>query len=367
MTLIATTEHYSNGTNLRPVPPPEANRLIQTHEPLPFAQNMWRYGAVGEWLLFSKSLLQTKKSLVDLVKAKRIKNRLELLSLQSSLVGLIANIHYVDALEAALKAHKRSLQKSLEDVSLKVSLQKAPPIAKLKIQNALNELRQKELGLMMQKEELENALFALVKSKEAPKIELVTLPKKRPFLALRAKEEFIKAAQKGLRASKERFLPVVKLDLFASHIASDKDVLFHKSVNRDYAYAKLGLYLPLSKENFTDIEQKRVELEKERFDYEALRRDLLAKEATFKKDLVLLQEALRLDKENVQNEQKLLRYAKLAFKIGRMNVEEYLRYEAALESAKSKLALDKKKRIELAAKLALLYGEDLRKIVRDVQ
>jgi outer membrane protein TolC len=73
---------------------------------------------------------------------------------------------------------------------------------------------------------------------------------------------------------------------------------------------------------------------------------------------------LKLAQKSVNEQRKLLKIAKVAFKDERMTEEEYLRYENALANAKANYYSFEAKMWQDRAQLAVIYGNDLRRIVK---
>jgi len=66
----------------------------------------------------------------------------------------------------------------------------------------------------------------------------------------------------------------------------------------------------------------------------------------------------------IKKEEKLLKYAKVAFRIGKINEEEYLRYEDSVLETYAHLYEIEAKRWQALAALAVLYGIELERIVK---
>ena len=78
----------------------------------------------------------------------------------------------------------------------------------------------------------------------------------------------------------------------------------------------------------------------------------------------MLNQSINLARKSIVNQQQLLKIAKVAFLDHRMSEEEYLRYEDALAKAKASLYGFEAKKWQDIAQLAVIYGNDLKRIVK---
>ena len=122
--------------------------------------------------------------------------------------------------------------------------------------------------------------------------------------------------------------------------------------------------MPLVKSSFTDIEIAKAKLQQSNSQLAQKRFELLAKAKALQKELTLNSQAQKLARKQVKSQKNLLHYAKTAFSVGRMDEEEYLRYEAALLEAQMKLAQTKLQKWQILSQLAVIYGNDLERIVQ---
>ena len=71
-----------------------------------------------------------------------------------------------------------------------------------------------------------------------------------------------------------------------------------------------------------------------------------------------------LAKKSVRDQERLLKIAKVSLENEESTLEEYLRYEDALANAKANLYSFRAKKWQDIAQLAVIYGNDLRRIVK---
>jgi hypothetical protein len=71
-----------------------------------------------------------------------------------------------------------------------------------------------------------------------------------------------------------------------------------------------------------------------------------------------------LTKDSIGLKEELLKGAKVAFKLDRMSVDEYLKYEDALANEKANLANLIALKNSLISQKALIYGKNLKKVFK---
>ncbi|BAF69191.1 TolC family protein [Nitratiruptor sp. SB155-2] len=363
--LFASYEYYNRDTNLRPVPPPEANRLIAKKEPLPFAKNIQRIGASFSVPLFVKKLFTLRKKLDFLIEAAKLKKDLNIYKNEAILLGSYANLNYLKELEIALNARKRSLLKTFEDTKIKVESGRAAPIALDKIETFLDgldiALENVKTNEAKAKEVIESLTGMHIDSIQ-PIVQKQEIERKDLF-ALKLFDQKIEAQAKDVEAAKDEFVPKLILQGNYSKDYAQNDVMFNKSIDTDYGSLALKLVVPLSKANLTQIEIAKTNLLKEQKQKAQTKLELQAQAKSLQKQLTINMRAQRIAEEKVQHQRELLKYAKTAYDVGRLTQEEYLRYEEALLNAETNLASLKAKKWQIIAKLAVLYGNDLERIV----
>ncbi len=363
--LFATYEHYNSYTNLRPVPPNEANFLMKKREPLPFAKDIQRVGGNFSMPLFVKELFTLSKKVNFLVKAAKLKKELNIYKNEAIILASYANLNYIDRLQKALKARKKSLLKTYEDLKIKVQSQRAAPIALDKINSALDSINIAIQKLMTKKSEAIQNIESLtgINVKNIQNINQKEQIKKDEIFAIKPLKAKLKAAQLNLKAKKEKFLPKLLIEGKWSENYAKEDVIFQKDVHRGYGSLALKLVLPLSKGNISDIEIAKKELLKEDYEISKTKLKLQAQANALEKQLTIYDKTIQIAQKKIKREKNLLTYAKTAFEVGRITEEEYLRYEDSLLNAQADLEALKAKKWQTLAKLAVIYGNDLERIV----
>ncbi len=365
ISLFGSLEHYNSATNLRPVPPTEANTLLKSHEPLPFAQNIARVGASALMPVYIQELFDLQKKMEYLLQSARLKKELNIYKNEGVILGSYADLGYVKRLQEALEATRRSLQKSYEDLKIKVQSGRTPPVALDKIASALDSIELKMQDIAQRQAQLKAAISALTGLEVGgyePIFQKASLQKSQMF-ALLPLQARLKAQKANLKAAKDRFVPKVLLEAKWSQNYAQKDVVFKKDVHRGYGDVALKVVLPLSKSNITDTELERTKVLEQETQIAKRRMELQAQAKALEEQLALSDKKIAIAKRKVARQVDLLRYAKTAFSVGRLTEEEYLRYEDTLLQARADLAKAKAQKWHLLAGLAVLYGNDLERIV----
>jgi len=81
-------------------------------------------------------------------------------------------------------------------------------------------------------------------------------------------------------------------------------------------------------------------------------------------EIALIKRSITLSQKSIQDQEKLLKIAKVSLDNESITQEEYLRYEDALADAKANLYKFRAKEWLDIAQLAVIYGNDLREIVK---
>ncbi len=102
LTGILASEAYNSPTNLRPVSPTEAPRLLAKNEPLPFSETISRVGAQLSLPIFIKELFSLGNQAASLAESSRMNKRLKLLEHQAVLVTADAHLTHMSSLIRAL-------------------------------------------------------------------------------------------------------------------------------------------------------------------------------------------------------------------------------------------------------------------------
>lgn len=358
-------QEFNSPTNWRPVVPTETARLLANGEPLPFSDSLSRVGASLSLPIFVKELFTLGKQTASLTDSVRAKKRLNLLEHQAVLVTADAHLVHMYSLEKSLAARKTSLEKTRQDVILKVDNGRIPATEKIRMDEAINQIdltfnetREQELALKKNIESLTSIYL------EKPiSLQLSGEIRTDKLFALKPIEENMKAKEFGVQAAKDKLYPSIVGTARWFHYYGE-GYNTGADVDGEYGYYGLTLQMPLfNKPVYTAIEKAKVELRREKARLTRTEIDLQAQARKLEETLVLLKSSKDLAAKSIDNERELLEVAKIAYASRRMDQEEYLRYEEKVLSAEAKYYLTEARWWETFSTLAVLYGNDLEKLV----
>ena len=368
--LYATFEHYNSPTNLRPMSPAESVKMAGEGRPYPFATTIERIGAKVQMPIFAKELFDLADKARAMAKSARLKKRLNFLQNEALLVGSDASWRYLEGLKAAMRARRRSIEKTLEDVRLKVESGRAPGIAVDKLEATLANLDTAINDIDIKTLKLRSTIEALTGISLDSPVALTrkgNLDEARLF-PLEPLKWQVDAKERALDATRSKLYPRVGLSAFWSENYGQSAVGFKEGLNDDvsrgYGNYMVAVTVPLfEKPLYTEIERAKVEVKKERFRLAKSSQELSAKAGALRASLPLYERSEALARKSVESQKKLLEYAKVAFDTGRIIEEEYLRYEEKLLDAQSRALEARAKYWQALAELAVLYGNDLSELV----
>ncbi|MDX1808525.1 MAG: TolC family protein [Sulfurospirillaceae bacterium] len=366
--MFANYTHYNSATNLRPLDPLAAAKLIAKNEPLPFSNTIEQIGVGVHIPVFVKELGDLSKKAKYLAKSARLKKELNFYQQEALVLGANASLEYLENLVLTLKKTKKSLQKTRDDLEISVNSGRMPGISLDKIDEKINQLDININNLFIKKATLVSAIENLtgLEIKKPAKMHLVTDVQKGEIFALKPLQEIINASNSDFEASfAKRYYPKVSFDLMWSENYAQDDVLYGQSVHRGYGYYRLGVSMPLySRGEDIDMQLKKVEIMRDRMKLRKTEQELKSQAKALQKELILLSKSKKLKQLNIQKREDLLKFAKLSFSQGRMSEEDYLVYEDKVLSAISSYYETVSQKWQVIAKLAVIYGNDLRGVVR---
>ncbi len=364
--LIGSYEHFNSPTNLLPVTPKESATFKDPKIPQPFGKDIARVGVTLSMPLFVKSLYTTREKLKYLKLSTQAKKKLNFIQKEAMIVGANSSWKYLVNLKKALQAKKKSILTSKTTISLGVKEGRFPESALYKIDEAINQIEINENNIDIKIEEAKNTIFELtsLELKKPVSITKVANIKYNHFLALEPLKQKQKADKLGIKAAKEKLYPSFKIQ--GKYIYSQTDAYNNdKEIDKDYSSIGVYMQAPIYDDTIlTNIEKAKVDYQKSYAKTKKIELSLRAKAKNLKATLPLLEKSISFAKKSVQNQQKLLKIAKVAYKAQRMTQEEYLRYEDALSSAKANLYLLESKQLQTISNLAVLYGNNLKRILK---
>lgn len=355
---------FNSPTNLRPMLPTEVD--LGSGESLPFSRGILRYGATLEMPLYVQQLYVLRQKVRLLTDRADIANRINRVSREAAVVSLNSTFAYLAGLDKAIAARLKSLEKTRDDVALKVKTGRSAEAELLKVLNSINDLEQQHNDLDAAMMDIRRDIRKLTDlTLDAPvPMHLSGDITPGPLLEVElAKKESV-AAEKEVQRRRAARYPT--LSLFGTVSGNDGQAYNTDShIFRSYSFAGVELKFPLfDKSLATDEEIARVQLKKSQKKLEDTRIQLTALERNLKKKLPVIDRSLELAMKSVKNNRQLLAIARVAYNSGRTTTEEYLRWEERLLASHSAVLKARQERWQILSQQAVLYGTDLRGVVK---
>ena len=364
---FATYGYSSDPTGMMPIAPNDL--LMMVKDPTtaqPFSQNIMRLGGEVSMPIFSMAIYRMASKAKSLYKSADKKSYIDLLQNEAMIVGLNANLKYINSMIGVLKNKKVSIEKTKEIITIKVNNQRAPKSVLLKINDALNQIELAKSNVELKKAEVVSTLKSLtgIKLDNSIPIKKVATLADSSIAALDPLKLKIKAEELGKKAEADKLLPMVAAKLNYNHAlanAYNND----KSVNTDYMTVNLFLKLPIfEKSQYSKIKMAKLGVTSLQNDLAQKELELSSQAEALKSNLKILENQQTLYNQSIKDKEGLLKVAKVAYSNERMTIEDYLKYEdeLALEQAKGYKAEAEK--WQTLMKLAVIYGNSIEKLVK---
>jgi outer membrane protein TolC len=360
-------EHYNTPNGLLPVVPNEMSAMLK--DPAisqPFSKNILRGGVEFSWPLFVKSVytLEEKAELLNL--ASKEKKKLNLIQREAVVVGSVAQLRYLESLKLALLAKRHSIKETEKSTEMKIKEGRAPESARFLLSSHINEL---DISLNTIDQQV-NLLGAKIETltgialKQSIPLRRRNDIRKGEIFALRPLQKQVEASLKGVQAADEAYIPSISTK--GNAVQNRADAYNNDgSLQENFAMAGLYITMPLfDSSKSTASQQSKVAYMQEKTTLEQTRHALSVQARQLSREIELLGKSIDLAQKSVSDQQKLLRIAKVSLANESITQEEYLRYEDALADAKAKLYNYHAKRWQDIAQLAVIYGNDLKEIVK---
>jgi len=188
--------------------------------------------------------------------------------------------------------------------------------------------------------------------------------RKGEIFALRPLRSRVEAGKKGMQAAHEAYMPSIVTK--GSYTLSQADAYNNgKALHEDFGTAGIYLSMPLfDSSKGTASEQAKVEYLREKTTLDQTEHMLTVQAKQLEQEMRLLKKSVLLARKSVADQKRLLKIAKVSFANGTITQEEYLRYEDALADAKAARYKAEAQKWQDTAQLAVIYGNDLRRIVK---
>jgi len=360
-------EIYNRPNGMVPVVPDEMSGMLKDPSiAQPFSKQILRGGVEFSFPIYIKSLytLEEQKRLLHL--ASKDQEKIHFIQREAVVVGSVANLRYLNSLKVALNTKRNSIEETQRSTKLKVDEGRMPPSAMFVLSSHINELDiainniEQQINIVASKIETITGIHIDrdidIRAKRVIRRERV--------LALEPLRRKIDATQKGVQASKEALYP--SLITKGSYTYSQADAYNNdKSVGENFATAGLYIKMPLyDRAKDTKTQQAKIEYMKSQTELEQTKHALEVQAKSLNNEIALIKRSITLSQKSIQDQEKLLKIAKVSLDNESITQEEYLRYEDALADAKANLYKFRAKEWLDIAQLAVIYGNDLREIVK---
>jgi outer membrane protein TolC len=360
-------EIYSSPNGLLPVAPNELIGMVKDQSiGQPFSKNIFREGVNFTWPLFVKSIytLKEKASLLNL--AAKEKKHLNLIQREAVVVGSVAQLRYLEALKSALRAKKRSIQQTEITTKMKVKEGRVPESALFVLNSHINTLDiamnniNQSINLLVSKIETLTGVYL----KQSIPMQMKHAVDKGEIFALKPLEKRVAASKKGVQAADEAYIPSIVTK--GNYTLSQADAYNNgKSIHENFGSAGIYVSMPLFDSSKSTVSQQaKVAYLQEKTTLDQTAHSLLVQAKQLEREIKLLKRSVSLAHKSVTDQNRLLHIAKVSLRNESITEEEYLRYEDALADARAALYKAEAQKWQDIAQLAVIYGNDLRRIVK---
>jgi hypothetical protein len=366
ISLFASIEHFSIPSNIRPLPPTESKKISLNNGGYPFSQNIQKIGFIASIPIFVKNIYDTKEKISHLLTASKYKAKINLLKRESLLVTLLSKFNYLEKLKKALKKERQSIKTTLKAIEVGVKVGRIPEFNALRLKDAINQIDIKISGINTQIDNVISEIYKLTKIKLSNPIDFTinSNVEKKEFLAIKPLKENLAASNLDVKIAKDSFWPKLMLQIKGYRA-------FAKAYNNNdqlgLNYASAGIYINwnvFNKKNAAEIEKAKVDKLKNSLEIQKTIKDLNANVMKITDTLKEINKSITIAQNSIEIKEELLKGAKVAFKLNRMTVDDYLRYEDNLALAKANLANLIANKNALIANLAFIYGNNLERIFK---
>ncbi len=365
--LFGTYDYSSSPSGMLPIAPNELLEMVKDQSiAQPFSQNIMRAGASISMPIFVKSIYTMAAKAKTMYHSAEAMRYINLLKNEAIIVSLNANLKYMNSMIDALNKKKQSVLKTQDIITIKVNNQRAPESALLKINDALNQIDLAIAGIQLKKAEVTTKLQDLTGIYLEKNVEMTQIGTYADsgLVALNPLRYKIDAERLGVRAEKEKLYPMLVARGNYNHSMA---AAYNNggSVNKDYTTVGLVLKVPLfNKFQYAKISKSNIEVRELENDLAQKELELTTQAKQLQINLQIIENTISLYEKSIDDKEKLLKVAKIAYKSDRMTIEDYLKYEDdyVLEQSKYNKAIAEK--WQTLMKLAVIYGNDIEKIVK---
>ncbi len=361
----ASAAHFNIPSSVRPLPPTKSMEMITRDDPIPFSQTIYKVGFELSMPIFVKEIYDNKNRMKFLLNTAKYRSKIELLKREALLVTYLSNLNYFFALKKALLKRQSSIKKSYLALKKGVDVGRVPEFKLLRLKDALNSIKIKVSEIETFMEDIKSKLYKLTKIRIDKPIKFRSSDiQNGEFISIKLLKENLKASRYKLKAKKDLFYPSVLLKAKANRSFASA---YNNDENLALNYAEAGVYIVwniFDKSLNANIQKAKVEMVKKRLQIEKEMKDLTARIVKIENSLKEIDKRVVLNRESLSLKKELLKGAKVAFRLNRMSVDDYLRYEDDLANLEASLANLKALRDTFLAQKALIYGKNFERIFR---
>ncbi len=365
--LFGTYDYSSSPSGMLPIAPNELLAMVKDKSVAqPFSQNILRAGASISMPIFVKSIYTMASKAETMYRSAGAMKYINLLKNEAIIVSLNANLKYMNSMIDALNKKKQSVLKTQEIITIKVNNQRTPKSALLKINNALIQIDLAIADIHLKKTEVSTELQDLTGMYIDKSIKMTQIGTYADsgLAALNPMRYKIDAERLGVRAEKEKLYPILVARGNYNHSMASA---YNNggNINKDYTTLGLVLKVPLfDKRQYAKISKSNLEVDELENNLAQKELELSSQAKQLQINLQIIENTITLYKQSIKDKERLLKVAKTAYKSDRMTIEDYLKYEDdyVLEQSKYNKAIAEK--WQTLMKLAVIYGNDIEKIVK---
>jgi len=348
-----------------PLTPSQSGELMQKQESIPFSKDIKRIGFEVSMPLFIKSIYDNKDKMNYLIKATNYKTDISLYKKQTLLVGYVSKLDYLFSLNDAIKKQRQSIKTTYEALSKGVKVGRIAEFKLLRLKDSLNQIDIKLLDISQNIKTTKSDIYKITQIDIKTPIIFDSLKiTKGEFISLKPLQAQSIANEYGLKAKKDNKLPKVILKLKGSKIYGNA---YNTDESIEENFASAGIYISwdiFDRKNNSEVQKSKIELIKTKLQIAKTKKDLIADIAKIDKNLNEILKQIKLTKNSINLKKELLKGAKVAFRLNRMSVDDYLKYEDDLAKTKANLASLIANKNMLKAQKALIYGKNLKKVFK---
>lgn len=369
LTLYGKYDNYSTPVGLIPLAPNDIFEMVSAGDAVgqPLGYNVYRMGGSFSMPLFVKSIYTLGEQSKMMKTSIRVKKEMNIIQNEAILVGTNANLLYLQSLKKSLNSKLNSLKETHKFIKIKVQTGRVATAELYKIEDAMNQVEITLTNINIQAQDA----YAQVESLTGIKLTQALLMQEKECVTegvyeslepLRIKAQALKY---GVKAQEDKkWWPSLSAhgDYSRSYTKA-----YNNGDNVYENYGQVGVTLAFAlfdAETNVGVDEAKIEQMKVQtlYEKEQLKTDALVR--SMSKSLGLLSHSIQLYKKSVDNKRRLLDIAKVSYENGRMNMEEYLRYEDEYVAQEALLYQTQAQLWQTKMKLAVVYGNNIQEMVQ---